>query len=434
VHGGVKKGNRAFSMSSGKIDRKGKKEKKEKENKEQEPSSEKGATAAAHTEFRNPVEKYDRAIVLTAYLNCLRNLVNGFSSTVIKEPEISSMMNNELIQAATQCKFISLVHGHGKGTFFCNLPEKEVLITGNEALYRIFSGLYRAETLLVNSTGFRVLVPGFHHTRLFIDYDIFNPDLPGSREVEGRYNGILPLNEACGHKLEIVSGVEKYVELIRIFFNPAEGHPQHRLSASSWKMPICVNAKSFDIRAFNLFLKLYSSLYHKLDKKFPESVFENYAYFCKSILDRPVPPKVPKSPKGLKWVSYELNPGTIVVWKNCLPYRFSAESLTTMICVDLDYFPVDATKDGTYQTDWFTARVNRIMTKHPYSKRVAAMETRTEREVVAFMTKRAPYTSPFVVENEYFNPLPDPLLKVLSGHDFKGNLYLWSDYYKEIRS
>lgn len=369
------------------------------------------------------LDPHSRAVVLGAYLSCLRSLVNGFSSREVTDNQCKSLMKNDLIHAATDLKFISLVHGHGKGTFFCNLPEKEVLITGNEDLYKIFTKIYKTPQLLVNSTAFRVLVPGFHNTRTFIDMDIFNPDLPGTREIAGRYSAIMPINDAFGHRLEVLVGVDRYLDLFKIYFNPTEGHPDHRLSASSWKIPICVNSKALDIVAFNNFLKNYSAMYHGTES--PTNEFEA------AILSKKDRPAVEENPAGLRWTRFDLVPDKIVIWKNCLPYRFVAESLTTSICVDLDYFPIDASENGTYQSEWFSARVNRMMTKHPYSKRNAAMETRTERDVVAFKTKHHPYTSPYTENDEYYNPLATPLLKVLSGHDFKGNLYLWSDYYKE---
>ena len=397
--------------------------------------------------FHNLVDLDHCKIMLSSYVNMLAHAVLLEASEVhhkhTSAPEISNFINplssswsdDPLISFAFELNLISYYNGKGKATQFCYNPEKDQLIHGNEDIYAIYSKIvYQDPALCIEPAGFLVLPSFSHETVSWLQRDFM--------QYSGcdTYAGITVIEADNGgsHQIETLDGIFEHLELLKLFFHPATGHPAHRLVFSSSRNPFIL-PKTFDLKIYNEFRSLYNDICENPSAFDAHYNKNTYVAFCKNLAFSGVRPKPVLS--RLEWVKHRLSKGTVFIWHDCTPYRFTCCNLPSLsnptvdeccplICAEMSYVPLCNMSDTQLKGD-AVAFSTRTVSPKPlrHASMVKKFGNRFEKQVVRLMTTDGPYLSPLVVDGDYWLPVPNPLSSALKGLDHNGAPFMWPDYH-----
>lgn len=378
-------------------------------------------------------------------------------------PEAELWCDDPIIDKAFEDVTINLYNGKGKGTQFCYNPEVIAFVYGNEDIYNVYKSkkIYGDEYLTFQPSGFIVFPSSTYASFINVHYDFMNyvniERLANEKKKPRSYFGYVVVcsdfassEEAyrcphfkTTHYIEYLENIEEHMVLLKIFFSVEYGHPSHKMSFSVQELKVQLQ-KKFDVVNYNSFLHLYRD-YVQNPKRYEKHVREGAVdhCYCKMLLDlygaRLVVPET-----DLLWKKNYLYEGSFVVINDNIPHRFGCHrppnifnqkfGYAPLIMVELNVFPIAFFSDDELKGNMISIN-NFTLSPVPYHNTnfTKKVSNRFENFVVKLMmsiSDNGRYESPFVLNGDYFTPLPDPLHWAYRGFQSCLKPFTWEEYKK----
>lgn len=390
------------------------------------------------------------AIVLSEWVFYIRESIYPAifdSDATLKEVLVSAMNDGKLDK-----------QGSGSIANLCFLPAK-MLVDGSPVLKHLYEDfVYRSPFLIHEPSNFFVDLPFVRKQRRTLLYDnLFEQAL----DTRDRYSGLLVLScEPEAHVIECLVNAHKVRYLMREFYHPKTGYEAYRLKDFGNTKPQQLSSAHFDIDEFNNFACVCGRMlgFSIESADVLEKNVVKYQDFCCGLIHRygveylkSIWPPGPISTWLPEWTSFRLKPRSIFLWNNKCPIRFvykPNDPDKPLICLELDYQPIDPSAHGSLKQEWYVQRMKRLMSYKVRSDRSTKIQNRWEWPMVSTLKKRkdelnqccrlahGPYTLYlFDKHPQYYQTLPNRNIDVLRGfscHKEDSTLFFHKDYYESL--
>jgi hypothetical protein len=291
--------------------------------------------------------------------------------TMIEEESLSSLFSN-----LYKYKLLSKHTCRGKATCFIYNPEKELIIIAHPKIVKLFQQFYETKMISTLTTGFFFFSSEkvYGKSRIFYDMNSTTPSVSVSASASVSLIGFAIIQ-----------------------------------SSSSGKNDYSISI----LRNFSKYADYFKEQLKSEEKK------KKLSYLPRKLMDMVLDYNHP----DLKWETYFLSVGDLIIFEQSMPYFFEKHPSSSdinnrspLIAVDLKYIPISSLTKKEIQQNAI-AFLNR-------TNYASSMISNRMEKIIVDMT--SPYTSPFVVNDCYWNTIPNPNLSCLRGLEATdGSISLW---------